>query len=588
MSIYDKASLVLIPSGTKTSKVYSQKPTNGDGDFTFSRSTAATRVNASGNIEKETSNLLLQSNTFDTTWVKVGYTLTSGQAGYDSTNDAWLANCTGAGNALYQTSTATGVSTFSIYVKAGTAAYARLRADQTTDAIAVINLSDGSIESESGTIKTTATDVGGGWYRCAITWNIDTLSNVQIRPSNAAGNAITGTLYIQDAQLEQGLVARDYIETTTTAIYGGITDNVPRLDYTDSSCPSLLLEPQRTNLVTQSEYQGSSDWSKTNVSVTSNAATSPQGVSNATEIIENSSTAQHFIGDSLSLTSGTAYSVSVYAKKNTRSVLQISPSASHIAASYANYDLENGVVSASGGSVTTSIEDAGDGWYRCVLTFTATSTATATLAFFMQTSTTASRGASYAGDGSSSLYVYGFQVEAGSYPTSYIPTYGSAVTRNADTNYIQNTFSGLSGANSLTIFFEVDVEDVISLGQRYSLLTDLTGSQNWIFLSYESSGSVRGYIRENSSVSWDYQWSSGFPTSGTIKAALVIPADGNAKLYGNGLLRVEDSGAVLTAAYDTIAFGGTSGAAANKQRLKQFMIFPTALTDQEAIDLTTL
>ena len=54
MSIYDKASLVLIPSGTKTSKVYSQKPVSGDGDFTFSRSTAATRVNADGNIEKET------------------------------------------------------------------------------------------------------------------------------------------------------------------------------------------------------------------------------------------------------------------------------------------------------------------------------------------------------------------------------------------------------------------------------------------------------------------------------------------------------------------------------------------------------
>ena len=85
MSIYDKASLVLIPSGTKTSKVYSQKPVNGDGDFTFSRSTAATRVNADGNIEKETQNLLLQSNTFDTTWLDITLTITGGQAGYDGT-----------------------------------------------------------------------------------------------------------------------------------------------------------------------------------------------------------------------------------------------------------------------------------------------------------------------------------------------------------------------------------------------------------------------------------------------------------------------------------------------------------------------
>ena len=60
---------------------------------------------------------------------------------------------------------------------------------------------------------------------------------------------VQGSIYIQDAQLEQGLVARDYIETTTTAVEGGITDNVPRLDYTDSSCPALLLEPQRTNLI---------------------------------------------------------------------------------------------------------------------------------------------------------------------------------------------------------------------------------------------------------------------------------------------------------------------------------------------------
>ena len=90
-SIYDKASLVLIPSGTKTSKVYSQVPTNGDGDFTFSRSTAATRVNASGNIEKETQNLLSASNDFDnnTYWSFTNVSVVSGQAGYDGTNDAF-------------------------------------------------------------------------------------------------------------------------------------------------------------------------------------------------------------------------------------------------------------------------------------------------------------------------------------------------------------------------------------------------------------------------------------------------------------------------------------------------------------------
>ena len=85
MSIYDKASLVLIPSGTKTSKVYSQKPVNGDGDFTFSRSTAATRVNADGNIEKETQNLLTYSNTMtNAAWVETNSaSVTGGQTDKD-------------------------------------------------------------------------------------------------------------------------------------------------------------------------------------------------------------------------------------------------------------------------------------------------------------------------------------------------------------------------------------------------------------------------------------------------------------------------------------------------------------------------
>jgi len=86
MSIYDKSSLVLIPSGTKTGKVYSQKPVSGDGDFTFTRASAATRVNADGNIEKETQNLLLQSN-FSSSWSATVATMTGGQSGYDGSND---------------------------------------------------------------------------------------------------------------------------------------------------------------------------------------------------------------------------------------------------------------------------------------------------------------------------------------------------------------------------------------------------------------------------------------------------------------------------------------------------------------------
>jgi hypothetical protein len=81
--LYSKASLVLTPQLVDTGKVYSIKPEDRKGDFTFTRSSYATRVNADGNIEKETQNLLQQSNTFSSGSFGQQVSITSGQSGYD-------------------------------------------------------------------------------------------------------------------------------------------------------------------------------------------------------------------------------------------------------------------------------------------------------------------------------------------------------------------------------------------------------------------------------------------------------------------------------------------------------------------------
>jgi hypothetical protein len=140
-------------------------------------------------------------------------------------------------------------------------------------------------------IDTEITSLGSGWYRCSISVNlVNSPSIYLLLLMERMTSASVEFVYIQDVQLEQGLVARDYIETTTTALYGGITDNVPRLDYTDSSCPALLLEPQRTNKIEQSEYFSGTYWAKTaNGSgiapvVTQNYAVSPEGLQNASRV----------------------------------------------------------------------------------------------------------------------------------------------------------------------------------------------------------------------------------------------------------------------------------------------------------------
>ena len=121
-------------------------------------------------------------------------------------------------------------------------------------------------------------------------------------------------------KLEQGLVARDYIETTTAAVEGGITDNVPRLDYTDSSCPSLKLEPQRTNLITQSEYFGA--WGNdSNTSLTANAIQSPSGFVDAYKMSAGTSNARQSRILNVSVSGSLAFST--YAKKGEYSVCAI-------------------------------------------------------------------------------------------------------------------------------------------------------------------------------------------------------------------------------------------------------------------------
>ena len=290
---YDKASLVMIPSGYKDDKLYSVKPTDGSGDFTFSRDGAgaspATRVNASGLIEKGRENILPWSNNYDN-WIKTLCNVTSGQSGYDGTNDAWLLTSTGSGNSLRRDVAYSGVNSFSVYAKAGTADGIRLRFDAATDRNLMVNLTNGSVISGVTTaFAYSVEDVGGGWYRVTATADLTTGINVRLIVTDDTGTQSTGSVYIQDAQLEQGLISTSYIETTTAPVSAGLLGDMPRLDYSGgATCPSLLLEGSRVNSLTHSEYlEGYGKLSSGTGSapvLTTNYTTSIEGVQNATRI----------------------------------------------------------------------------------------------------------------------------------------------------------------------------------------------------------------------------------------------------------------------------------------------------------------
>lgn len=570
MSIYDKASLVLIPSGTKTSKIFSQKPVNGDGDFTFSRSTAATRVNADGNIEKETQNFLLQSNSFSTSpWVTTNTSVTSGQSGYDGTNNAWLLDVTNGTNSqrLEQDITASNVVTLSIYAKAGTLNWIRLRFTSATSPNAYFDLENGVIGSHSG-IDAQIESVGNGWYKCSLVTN--DITRVRLYPADANGDVThtSGNIYIQDAQLEQGLVARDYIETTTAAVEGGITDNVPRLDYTDSSCPALLLEPQRTNLSLQSEYLDTSPSVKDASTIEVNGITSPSGLDDACLFTETTANDRHGFYQYITIAAG-ALTASIFTKEIDRRYIHFQSDATGSGQS-SYVDLQDGSVVSEGTGWTLSIEDYGNDWYR----IKATCTAVAGNKYFIWGVSQNGTTNSYAGSTSSDFTFYGLQIEAGSYATSYIPTYGTSVTRNGDymTLTSLDTNSIITDNDSWSAFFEVELLGNDSPNDKIQLS--------------DNSNTPRGYLYANFAGVAGTGWSGSEALTMNTNNKIMYRANSstNISFFENGVNEetFTSTGDALT--FNRVNFYGSNGAF----RIKRAILFPTALTDQEAIDLTTI
>jgi hypothetical protein len=563
MSTFDDASLVMIPSGYKTSKVYSVKPTDGTGDLTFTRSNdTASRIGPDGLIEKVRTNLLTYSQDFTATggWVALfGATITP-TANYGTAPDGTTTSTrivfTGASQIYSKTiSGLTGnIGVFSLWIK-GTAGE--------TIAITYGGASDKLVT------------LGSGWTRFNTDGNSASNDTIYI---NTFLSATALDIEVWGGQVEFGDIATDYIATTTAAVSVGPVANVPRLDYLGSSCPRLLLEPQRTNSLFYSEQFDNAAWTKlAGVSLSANQSLSPDGYTNADHITWSASgiTTQLYQVNS---TSGTSQTLSLFIKYISGSGTGLRLSIGSNIPYGINLEFSNGGATLTGvegiNVTSTKIEPYGNNWFR--VSFVAAYAGASTEYNLYR----------YSGTGTDVYAIWGAQLEsATSYATSYIPTLGAAVTRGADLA-LKTGISSLIGSTEGTIFFDLPPTTFSNTISTYVLI-ELAGNigAGYVHL-YKESGlkEARLSVKNGATLQCDLPFALSDNTPYKIAG---VYKNNRFELYVNGVLRASDySGTLAAITMDKIQVAGDSFNANSQIATNQVLLFKTALTQAQCEQLT--
>ena len=485
-------------------------------------------------------------------------------------------------------------------VSGGVAAYASAKFDLTGGTSTASQAAGAGWSVTSATI----TSVGSGWYRCVLVFvsgtggscnfRVGTASDGTTFTTNGSGlESYTGTdlkIAVWGAQLEQRSSVTAYTATTTAPITNYIpalrtaAAGVARFEHNPVTGESLGLEieEQRTNAILQSETF-STTWTATRSSITDNTVVSPAGTLTADVLIGNTENNIHFISQNPT-TTATSTTFSIYAKAAGRNfvALQISDSSNTGRVTY--FNLSTGVVGTTGTGITASMVSVGNGWYRCVATvataYAGSNTCVVAIADVDGSLT-------YTGDGYSGIYIWGAQLEAGAFATSYIPTVASQVTRSADAASMTGTnFSSWYRADEGTFYAEFAPASS-NFGSNKNIFVASDGTtNNYNGLRYTSSGSqtaataaVAGIVQSNI-------------VSGTMVAGTWYKMVGAYKV--NDFAMSRDAGTVGTDTSGTLPvvtqaeIGALAGTNISSQMIKKLAYYQLRVTNAQLQAMTTV
>lgn len=419
------------------------------------------------------------------------------------------------------------------------------------------------------------------------------LESIALIPSGYKATKVYSQLPVNgngDFTYDRGIAADQATRVNKNGLIEDVALDVPRLDYLDGGCPSLLLEPATTNLITYPEDFSNIAWTTLgSVTTNTNVVLSPDGSVNADEIVSVATGTQQGKLDGVSATIGLDYTFSVFVKyKDAQYIQLVIGGLGFGGTDYANFDIQNGLIGNVGVADSADIVDYGNGWYRISLTATASSTNTGSASITFVDSLTALRNATFSGTIGSGVYLFGGQLEQQSYATSYVRSLaGVSGVRNAET---------CNGAGTTA---EINSQE----GVLYAELKGLgnSGTNRMINLGNGSSefGVILRYGTTNNTIEYTFFDQTGAlscffsHTLPNVKDSIKVACNykiNEFKFYVNGVKIGEDlTGNTFSAnSLNRLRFDSGTGLNPFYGRVSELKVYDTALTDAELTTLTTI
>ena len=555
-NLLEKASIIHVPAGYNVGSINSVKPSESPfADLTFDRGTTATRVNKDSlveNVQILGSELVVNGDfATDSDWVVGnGWSIDqeNGKASYDDTVNGFILTddvlTIGKKYRVNLNLLDTGGNTIRLSVNSGTGGDFQDYTD-----------GDG-LFTKVITASTNYVRIGGGTSGVAFS-----ITNVSVK---------------------------EVTEDT----------DIPRIDY-QGGVGHWLIEPETTNFSTYSSdfSQGrifnstAGDASLTNATLSTPTINSPDGTANATKITATNIGGTgpvniNYFNVDLDFTLNST--LSVFAKKDTKDILAFDFLGYPTMNGEIYFNLTNGTVGTSTATFeNSSIEDYGDGWYRCSVTLEEQPVdRRGTVRIHV---CNADGNIQCDRDGSSSLFIWGIQSEISSraFPTSYIPTSGSTATRDAETA-VDGGDETLFGQTEGVLYVEMaKFENDSSTGQ-VSISSD--SRDNVVSFKAITSNRLQMQLRAGGSSIKTVTSSDNISDNTNFNKYAVSYKSGEIKVFANGS-QIGSTGTETFSFSSNIIFlklnSGNEGNDDFRGKMKCIALFKEALTDSELQCLTS-